>query len=54
MDREYEVVRKTMLEQIQLSPFDLNKSLRLGIDGSCSEGAGFVLFQFVNEMNPGD
>ena len=34
MDQEYGIVRKTMLEQIQLTPFDSNKSLRLVIDGA--------------------
>ena len=31
MQKEYEVVRETMLGQIQLTPFDPNKSLRLVI-----------------------
>ena len=53
MLNEYEVVRETMLEQIQLTPFDLNKSLRLVIDAASTEGAGFVLFQFVDKMDPG-
>ena len=43
-----------MLEQIQLTPFDPNKSLRLVIDGASIKGAGFVLFQYVDEINPGD
>ena len=35
MQKEYEVVRETtMLEQIQLTPFDPNKSLRLVIDAA--------------------
>ena len=54
MDREYEAVRKTMLEQIQLTPFEPNKSLILVIDGASTEGAGFGLFQWVDEMNLGD
>ena len=53
MQKEYEVVRETVLEQIQLTPFDPNKSLRLVIDAASTEGAGFVLFQFVDEINPG-
>ena len=52
MQREYESIRKTMLEQIQLTPFDPNKSLRLVIDAASTEGAGFVLFQFVDEIIP--
>ena len=44
MGKNYEVVRKVMLEQIQLTPFDPNKSLRIAIDGASTEGAGFVLF----------
>ena len=50
--KEYQTVRKTMLSQIRLTPFDPNKSLRLVIDASCTEGAGYVLFQFIDEMNP--
>ena len=45
MDQEYNKVRKTILEQIQLTPFDPNKSLRLVIDGASTEGSGFMLFQ---------
>ena len=47
-------MRKTILEQIQLTLFDPNKSLRLVIDGARTEGARFVLLQLVDEMNPGD
>ena len=53
MQKEYEVVRETMLEQIQLTPFDPNKYLRLVIDEASTEGAVFVLFPFVDEMDPG-
>ena len=52
MQKEYESVRETMLEQIRLTPFDPNKSLRLVIDAASTEGAGFALFQFVDEMDP--
>ena len=52
MQKEYESVRETMLEQIQLTPFDPNKSLRLVIDAASTEGARFALFQFVDEMDP--
>ena len=41
-----------MLAQIQLTPFDPKKSLRLVIDAASTEGAGFVLFQWRDEMNP--
>ena len=54
MDKEYETVRKTLLSQIRLTPYDPNKSLRLVIDASCTEGCGYVLFQFLDEMNPGE
>ena len=54
MDKEYEKVRKTLLSQIRLTPYDPNKSLRLVIDTSCTEGCGYVLFQFLDEMNPGE
>ena len=46
MQREWEVTRKIMLEQIQQTPFDPEKSLRLVIDAASTEGAGFVLFQW--------
>ena len=46
MDREYETVRKTLLSQVRLTPYDPNKSLCLAIDTSCTEGCGYVLFQF--------
>ena len=51
MQREWEITRKTMLEQIQLTPFDPEKTLRLVIDASI-EGAGFVLFQWRDELDP--
>ena len=48
MNREYNVLRKAMLEQIQLTPFHPNKSLRLVVDEASTEGASFVLFQWVD------
>ena len=36
-----------------MTPFDPNKSLRLVINAASPEGAGFVLFQFVDEIDPG-
>ena len=52
MQREWEITRKIMLEQIQLTPFDPKKSLRLVIDAASTEGAGFVLFQWRDELDP--
>ena len=52
MQSEYESIRKAMLEQIQLTPFDPKKSLRLVIDAASTQGAGFVLFQWRDEMDP--
>ena len=52
MQREWEVTRKIMLEQIQLTPFDPEKSLRLVIDAASTQGAGFVLFQWRDELDP--
>ena len=54
MEREYNIVRKGMLEEIQLTPFDPNKSLRLVIDGASTKGVSFMLFQWADEMNPGN
>ena len=34
LQKEWEITRKIMLEQIQLTPFDLKKSLRLVIDAA--------------------
>ena len=50
MQREWEITRKMMLEQIQLTPFDPEKTLRLVIDASI-EGVGFVLFQWRDEWD---
>ena len=44
MEKEYNTVRKTMLEHISLTPFDERKTLRLIIDGASTEGVSFVLF----------
>ena len=52
MDQEYNTVRKTMLTQIKLTPLDEKKTLRLMIDGASTDGVGFVLFQWVNRMDP--
>ena len=41
-----------MLEQIQLTPFDPKKSLRLVTDAASTEGAGFVFFQWSDELSP--
>ena len=52
MQKEWEITRKIMLEQIQLTPFDPEKTLRLVIDAASTEGAGFVLFQWRDELDP--
>ena len=52
MDQEYNTVKKTVLTQIKLTLFDEKKTLRLMIDGASTEGVGFVLFQWVNRMDP--
>ena len=36
-----------------MTSFNPNKSLRLVIDAASTDGAGFVLFQFVDNMDPG-
>ena len=51
-DREYVRVRKTMLEWIRSTPYNKNKTLRLIIDGTSTEGGGFVLFPWGDEMDP--
>ena len=53
MDQEYNVVEKSMLEQVQLTPLVPNKTLRLVIVGASTVGNGFVLFQWADEINPG-
>ena len=53
MDQEYNVVRKSMLEQVQLTPLVPNKTLRLVIVGASTVGNDFVLFQWDDEINPG-
>ena len=42
MEREYSTVSKTLLEQIRLTPYNPDKTLRLII----------VLFQWIDELNP--
>ena len=52
MEKEYRTVKKTMLEQICLTPYNPDKTLRLKIDRSSTEGIGFVLFQWIDELDP--
>ena len=40
-----------MINQIRLSPYDPSKPLRLVIDGASSLGVGFVLFQWLDEVD---
>ena len=51
-EREYVTVRKTMLKQIHLTPYNEEKTLRLIIDGASTDGVGFVLFQWIDKMDP--
>ena len=44
MEKEYRIVKKTMIEQIHLKPYNPDKSLRLIIDGASTEAIDFVLF----------
>ena len=41
-----------MCEKIRLSPYDTTKTLRLVIDGASLQGVGFVLFQWIDELDP--
>ena len=49
MEKEYSMVRKTMLEQIRLTPFNPDKTLRLIIYRASTEGVGIVLFHTKTE-----
>lgn len=53
LEEEYVAVKGVMETQIRLSPYDPSKKLRLVIDGASSAGVGFVLFQWVDEKDPG-
>ena len=44
MEKECRIVKKTMLEQIRLKPYNPDKTLRLIIDGASTEAIDFVLF----------
>ena len=52
LEREYIRVRTTIPEQISLTQYDENKTVRLILDGASTEGVGFVLFQWIDEMDP--
>ena len=52
LEQEYQNVKMVMVEQIRLSPYDPTKTLRLVIDGAFLQGVGFVLFQWIDEMDP--
>ena len=41
-----------MQEQIHLTPYNQDKTLRPIIDGAGTEGVGFVLFQWIDKMDP--
>ena len=41
-----------MVTQIQLSPYNPEKVLRLLIDGASSIGVGYCLFQFLDDTDP--
>ena len=52
LTEEYEAVKKVMVTQIRITPFDPAKVLRLVIDGASSIGVGFVLFQYIDDEDP--
>ena len=52
LEQEYNVARQIMETQIQLSPYDPEKQLRLLIDGASSVGIGYCLFQYVSDSEP--
>ena len=53
LEEEYLAVKLVMQTQIRLSPYDPVKRLRLIIDGASSAGVGYVLFQWVDDSDPG-
>lgn len=53
LEAEYLAVKEIMVTQIRLSPYDKEKKLRLIIDGASSLGVGYVLFQYLNDQDPG-
>ena len=52
LEQEYQNVKKVMCEQIRQPPYDKTKTLRLVTDGASSQGVGFVLFQWIDELDP--
>ena len=52
LEQEYQNVKKVVCEQIRLSPYDKTKTLQLVIDGASSQGVRFILFQWIDELDP--
>ena len=52
LEQEFVNTKKVMSEQIRLSPYNSKKTLNLVVDAASSLGVGFVLFQWIDELDP--
>merc|ERR1712215_415737 len=53
MEKDFQLVKHIFNKQIRLSPFDPKKKINLLIDWANGSGVGYVLYQHVNDEDPG-
>ena len=53
MQDEFDKVKLIFTDQIRLSPYDPSKELNILTDGANSAGIGFVLYQNIDDNDPG-
>ena len=53
MQKDFDHIKQIFTKQIRLSPFDPKKKINLLIDGANGSGMGYVLYQHVNDEDPG-
>ena len=53
MQDEFDKVKLIFTDQIRLSPYDPSKELNILTDGANSAGIGFVLYQNLDDADPG-
>ena len=53
MQKDFDHIKQIFTKQIRLSPFDPKKKINLLIDGANGSGVGYVLYQHVNDEDPG-
>ena len=53
MQKEFDKVKQIFQDQIRLSPYDPSKELNLLTDNANRAGIGFVLYQNLDDNDPG-